>query len=269
MYKTPLRYPGGKSKAISQIINYIPDPFKEFREPCLGGGSVFFYILQKYPTMFCWINDFNQELYYFWQQVQNNLPRLVEEVRKIKQEKTDGRILFKSLAAKDTSIMTPLDRAVRFFILNRISFSGTIESGGYSDASFKGRFTDSSIERLEALSQCFNNTLITNFDYSTLLQKPGEDVFIFLDPPYLSKTQSRLYGKKGDLHTHFDHARFAKLMSDCPHKWLITYDDCTEVRDYFSFAYIYNWELQYGMNNYKQETAKKGKELFITNYLVR
>jgi DNA adenine methylase len=151
-------------------------------------------------------------------------------------------------------------------VLNRISFSGTIESGGYSEASFIGRFTNSSIDRLAALDQCLINTQITNLDYGHLLDKPGEDVFIFLDPPYLSNRESKLYGKKGNLHTFFDHKRFAELMKDCPHKWLITYDDCEEVRNNFAFAFIYEWTLQYGMNNYKQKKAKKGDELFITNY---
>ena len=58
-------------------------------------------------------------------------------------------------------------------------------------------------------------------------------------------------------------------MSECSHKWLITYDDCEEVKRNFSFAYIYEWKLQYGMNNYKQEKAGIGKELFITNYFLQ
>lgn len=268
MLKSPLRYPGGKQKAIPQIAHYLPPKFKEFREPFVGGGSVFFHILQKHSSMPCWVNDRNPELYYFWHQVTTNLPELVESVYQVKKQTTDGRALFKSLASADTSIMSPLERAVRFFVLNRITFSGTIESGGYSAASFKGRFTDSSIERLAALDGCFINTRVTNFDYRVLLTEPGEDVFIFLDPPYLSKTQSKLYGRKGDLHTCFDHSRFAKLMAECSHKWLITYDNCEQVQRSFSFAYIYEWELQYGMNNYKQKKADKGKELFITNYPV-
>lgn len=103
-------------------------------------------------------------------------------------------------------------------------------------------------------------------DYELLLTAPGDDVFIFLDPPYLSKTHSRLYGKRGELHTGFDHQRFAASLKSCPHRWLVTYDDCEEIRDLFSFAEIIEWELQYGMNNYKQDSATKGKELFIKNY---
>jgi DNA adenine methylase len=266
--KSPLRYPGGKQKAISQIANYIPNYFKEFREPFVGGGSVYLYLLQKYPGLKFWINDLNPELYYFWMQSQNNLLELVDEVWKIKNTTKEGRTLFNSLAKVDNETISELERAVRFFVLNRITFSGTIESGGYSNASFHGRFTESSIHRLSYLENCFKNTYITNFDYSILLNEKGKDVFIFLDPPYLSNTKSRLYGKKGNLHLDFDHNRFAELMSKCQHKWLITYDDCEEVRDNFSFAYIYEWELQYGMNNYKQKKAKKGNELFITNYPV-
>jgi len=268
MIKSPLRYPGGKQKAISQIAKYLPSGFKEFREPFVGGGSVFFYVSQTYPGVTCWINDINQELYCFWLEVKTNLDELVEQIWQIKKHSLDGRSLFNSLALADTRKMSSLERATRFFVLNRITFSGTIESGGYSSASFKSRFTESSIERLAALKNSFINTRVSNLDYSVLLREPGEDVFIFLDPPYLSKTHSKLYGRKGNLHTDFDHTRFAQLMAECPHKWLITYDDCEEVRQHFSFAYIYEWELQYGMNNYMQGKADKGKELFISNYPV-
>jgi DNA adenine methylase len=268
MIKSPLRYPGGKQRAIAQIANYLPQSFHEFREPFIGGGSVFLYICQTYPDIKYWINDLNEELYHFWLQSQNNLPALVEQVWQVKKSKTFGRDLFNQLAKADTAKMTSLERATRFFVLNRISFSGTIESGGYSEASFRGRFTDSSIDRLAALDQSLVNTKITNLDYGQLLEEPGENVFIFLDPPYLANRQSRLYGKKGNLHTFFDHNRFAKLMQDCSHQWLITYDDCEQVRENFAFAFIYEWELQYGMNNYKQKQAKKGNELFITNYPI-
>ncbi|MFO5492841.1 MAG: DNA adenine methylase, partial [Cuspidothrix sp.] len=57
-------------------------------------------------------------------------------------------------------------------------------------------------------------------------------------------------------------------LKQCPHNWLITYDDCPEIRENFKWANITEWELQYGMNNYKQKTAEKGQELFISNYEI-
>jgi len=47
--KSPLRYPGGKSRALKHILPIIPK-FDEFREPFLGGGSVFLALKQKYPN---------------------------------------------------------------------------------------------------------------------------------------------------------------------------------------------------------------------------
>ena len=107
------------------------------------------------------------------------------------------------------------------------------------------------------------STKITTGDYEKLLFAAGEGVFIFLDPPYFSATKSRLYGIKGSLHTSFDHERFAQNMRKCQHRWLITYDDSPAIRNLFSFAEITEWELQYGMNNYKQKKSAVLARLLI------
>lgn len=264
--KSPLRYPGGKSRALKQILPIIPK-FREFREPMAGGGSVFFAVKQLYPARKFWINDVNKELYLFWKYCKGDILNLITEVRKIKKENKEGKSLHFHLVSNKKNL-SDFDRAIRFFVLNRITFSGLAESGGYSEQAFVSRFTESSIDRLEEASKILQDTKITNADYEEIVLADGESVFIFLDPPYLSKTKSRLYGENGVLHEEFDHERFADIMKSCEHKWLITYDDSPDVRRLFSFANIYEWELQYGMNNYKQERAAKGRELFISNYKI-
>jgi DNA adenine methylase len=270
MIKSPLRYPGGKSKAINQIAEYLPKSFSEFREPFVGGGSVFIYLKQNFPNIKIWINDLNRELFLFWKLAQSDLPQLVKEIRQIKIKYTDGKLLFAELTSVDINKLSDLERAARFFVLNRITFSGTVESGGFSEQAFHKRFTDSSIERLEKLENILSeNVQITNLDYSHLLKLEGEDIFLFLDPPYFSANKSKLYGKRGDLHTSFEHQRFAELLQQCHHRWLITYDNSQQIIENFQWANISEWELQYGMNNYKQSGAAKGKELFITNYEIK
>ncbi len=268
LIKSPLRYPGGKSKAIAQIIQYLPEHFTEYREPFVGGGSLFIYLKQKYPDLKCWMNDLNVDLYYFWCCVQQENQNLVEAIWKLKHKHQDGRKLFVMLVEQKVDELSRLERAVRFFVLNRITFSGTIEAGGYSQQAFENRFTDSSLERLSPLARLLRDVRITNCDYRQVLTPSEEKVFTFFDPPYLSATKSKLYGKKGILHTAFHHEEFAEALQNYPHNWLVTYDDSAEIRDNFSFAHLYEWELQYGMNNYRQTKAAKGKELFITNYLV-
>jgi DNA adenine methylase len=270
MIKSPLRYPGGKSKAINQIIEYLPESFYEFREPFVGGGSVFIYLKQKFPDIKIWINDLNRELFLFWKFAQSDISQLVAEVRKIKNQFSDGKLLFKELTSVHVNNLSDLERAVRFFVLNRITFSGTVESGGFSQEAFHKRFTNSSIDRLEKLGSILSkDILITNLDYSELLDSVGKKVFLFLDPPYFSATKSKLYGKDGNLHTSFEHQKFAELLKQCHHQWLITYDDSPQIRENFNWAKISEWELQYGMNNYKQSNAAKGKELFINNYEIQ
>jgi DNA adenine methylase len=263
--KSILRYPGGKSKAIDIITPFIPSGFSEFREPFVGGGAVFLHVIQNInPTAKHVINDLNYDLYCFWKHLRDSNVDLYNYVKAIKESEPDGRKLFSEYTqGVDYS---EFERAVRFFVLNRITFSGTVDSGGYSQAAFKDRFTYSAIEKILKMPTILSGVEIFNEDYERFLFDSGEDVFIFLDPPYFSQVKSRLYGKKGDLHKAFDHKRFADNMRKCEHKWLITLDDCAENRRLFNFANIYDWELQYGMNNYKSPTAAKGKELFICNY---
>lgn len=264
--KSPLRYPGGKSRAIQRMRHLLPDNFDEYREPFVGGGSFFIYLKQKRPSLKIWINDLNPELYYFWRYAQIDSENLAREVSKIKKERLDGQHLFDELVGINVKSLTEFERAVRFFVLNRITFSGVVESGGYSRHAFESRFTESSIQRVAKLGHILEGVKITSLDYSELLANGGKEVFTFLDPPYFKATKSKLYGKNGVLHTNFDHEKFATEMKKCKHSWLITYDDSPEIRANFSFAKVYEWELQYGMNNYKQGKADKGNELFIANY---
>ncbi|PJF30967.1 MAG: modification methylase [Candidatus Thermofonsia Clade 1 bacterium] len=265
--KRPLRYPGGKSRAIPQILAQIPLNIAEYREPMVGGGSVFLAIkatlsshVQRY-----WINDLNYDLICFWRAARDQNALLVERLFALKRAYPEGRALWAHLHTAESQC-DDLERAVRFFALNRITFSGVVDSGGYSQQAFECRFTDSAIERVRKLAQMLANVEITHGDYATLLQAQGENVFIFLDPPYWRATDSRLYGTDGILHTTFDHMRLAQALRACQHRWLATYDDSPLVRRLFSFAHIAAWQLQYGMNNVKRLTAQKGDELFIRNY---
>jgi len=264
--KSPLRYPGGKSRGLTEIARHLPPSFFEFREPMTGGGSVFVYMRQRFPDVKVWINDLNFDVFCFWREAQHDVERLVAQIRETKTQETDGRALFAKLKALNRETLSDFERAVRFFILNRITFSGTIDAGGYSQKAFEGRFTDSSLQRVAELKPILEGIRITHEDYSALLHAEGEGVFIFLDPPYLTATKSRLYGHKGSFHTGFDHQRFGEEMRACRHQWMITYDDAPELRTRFAWANQHAWKLQYGMNNYKQEKAEAGAELILTNY---
>jgi DNA adenine methylase len=265
MIKSPLRYPGGKSRAVGLISTLVPE-FDEFREPFVGGGSVFIYMKQKFSDKKFWINDLHFSVFQFWKICQKNVDKVIEKIYEWRNRFEDGVELHKFLSSS-ISNFNEMETAAAFFILNRITFSGTSESGGFSRQAFHGRFTESSIQRLISFAEVIEKTKITNYDFQKVIEANGKNVFIFLDPPYYSATKSALYGKNGNLHKNFDHVRFAKTIKNCKHKWLITYDDSEYIRDLFSFAHIISWDLTYGMRNVTESSDQIGKELFISNYL--
>ena len=81
--KTPLRYPGGKSRACKKMDAYIPDlqDYDSYYEPFLGGGSVAIHITKKYPHLHINVNDLYEPLYNFWIQLQSDGEGLASEIK--------------------------------------------------------------------------------------------------------------------------------------------------------------------------------------------
>ncbi len=263
-FRTPLRFPGGKSRSVSDILELFPK-FKEYREPMVGGGSVFLSAKIAFPERKYWINDINHDLYAFWHVCKENPDQLVEDARKLKNSKKNGKEIFNCFRYTETEL-TDYECALRYYILNRISFSGLVDAGGFSQQSFEKRFTHSSIDRINFLANELEGVKISNSNYDDLLKKEGNDVFIYLDPPYYGNKHSKLYGKRGKLHVTFDHKKLAEELVKCKHNWLVTYDDNEVIRRYYSFANIIEKDVSYGMNNVSSKKAPRGKEIFITNY---
>lgn len=276
MHKSPLRYPGGKSRAVKFLYNYLPE-FTEFREVFFGGGSLSFHLLHHYPDCFYTASDLNFELYCFWTQLKTNSQEVIEGVQavydeyKVKQLRGedsygDGKRLFGSILERRNDDLSDLQRAIDFYVLNRITFSGVVDSGGYSQGSFEGRFTQSSIDKLYPTSRVIQKIDFFCEDYTYLLNKPGDNVLIFLDPPYYSATKSKLYGRNGILHTTFDHLKLFENLRNAEHKWLITYDNSDFIKDLYKDFSQLEWKLQYGMTNRNNATSRAGNEILIANY---
>jgi DNA adenine methylase len=268
MIKSPLRYPGGKSKTAKLIVKLFPE-FSEYREPFFGGGSLFFNIKQTLQNKKYWINDLYFELYKFWEMCQKDLQSVINKIEEWREKYKDGKELYEFLLSNREQF-NDIEIAAFFFILNRITFSGTSESGGYSDQAFRLRFTRSSIERLKKIQGIFEDVKITNKDYKEVINIDGEDVFMFLDPPYFSAEKSGLYGKKGNMHKGFDHKEMSELLKENKHKWLITYDDSEHIRNLYSYANIIECDYYYSMKNWVKNKGEslKGKEIIITNFKI-
>ena len=94
MIKSPLRYPGGKNRAVDFISQYIPSDFNEFREPFVGGGSVFIHTKQQYPDKQFWINDLYGLLHTFWREMQHNAEAVINQVEAWRGSFENGKELY-------------------------------------------------------------------------------------------------------------------------------------------------------------------------------
>ncbi len=289
-YKTPLRYPGGKSRGTKKFSPSFPKQFSEFREPFLGGGSVAIHVSKTYPDAKVWVNDKYFNLYNFWMQLRDNGDKLYKTLldikmplvyvskplrkEKVPKENWDVDIINKiqkhrdlfNKAKKDINTVDDFTKAVYFYILNKCSFSGLGESSSFSEQASEQNFSLNGINALPYYSKLIKNWKITNIDYEEVMNTSGDNCFVFLDPPYDIK--DNLYGKNGNMHSGFDHMRFYEDVSRCSHDWMITYNSNEILKKRFSDYFFNDWDLTYTMRstNMYVDAQKERKELLITNY---
>ena len=269
--KTPLMYPGGKSRACTKLDVYIPDlrDYKEYREPFLGGGSVAIHITKKYPNLDVWVNDLYEPLYNFWRVLQDDGYKMFKRLQELKSRYPDrGSAKGLFLEAKD--VVNDYDqpnlfRACAFYVINKCSFSGLTESSSFSAQASDSNFSMRGIEKLPGYTQIIRNWKITNLSYEQLLTD-DKNVFTYLDPPY--DIRSNLYGRKGSMHNGFSHDGFA---ADCDRfigPQLISYNSSQLVKDRFEGWEVGEFDLTYTMRSvgeYMRE-QKERKELLLFNY---
>lgn len=274
MAKSFIRYPGGKSRHTDKILRYFFPQEKDYREPFIGGGSVF--LASQFQAG--WINDLDPGIYDLWRMVKEepkSLTSLIRKHTKILEHKKDFNKISKALdlwrevKADKEGKKYPL--GYRALFLNKTCFSG-VQSGGptgglhqVGEYNLTSRWAEKmTIERIQNVHDRLQNVKVTNVSYQDLVNLPGDDVSLFLDPPYLQKG-----GQCYDFaFTLEDHQEFAEVVSKCPHRYVVTIDDCKELRDIWSKLVpshlILSETWLYSMTDRRDEN-RVGKEMFISD----
>lgn len=278
LIKTPLRYPGGKSRMVKYLKDHLPEEntWDEYREPFIGGGSMFIYMKQTYPTKQFWINDKYHALYCFWKTLQSSSKELSENIlakKKLYPEREVGRVLFLSSQEVLKTSKDEFEIATAFYIVNKCSFSGLTENSSYAPQAYDQNFSDTGILKLQNYGDILKGVKITNLDYSELLTN-DDKVLTYLDPPYDIKHNTLYGGNKGNLHKIFNHENFRDTVSKFSGKWFISYNDNPYLRGLFTNYDIKDFDTIYYMKCSgenvvtKKSSAKKAIELVIKNYVI-
>jgi DNA adenine methylase len=249
--RSPLRYPGGKNRAIKFIYSFIPVKETKLCSPFLGGGSI---ELACTTRMHVYGSDIFSPLIDFWQELINNPKLLADQVERYYPL---SRSKFYDLQKSYTYLENKIERAAGFFVLNRSSFSGTTLSGGMSPG--HPRFTRSAIERIRSFQ--VSNFEVECSDFRDTILKYN-DAFLYLDPPYVNG--QALYGIKGDTHKGFKHQELAEILRN-RERWIMSYNDCGIIRDLYCDNPIISLEWVYGMskNKHSNEVLILSKDLGV------
>jgi DNA adenine methylase len=281
MQLSPLRYPGGKSKASKILKDFIPDDVSSVVSPFFGGGSFENYLALKgvkvkgydlcLPLVDFWnayLND-KDRLFSRLRELSNSilLPKFWVEKDKSEEYKTvrqEQRELFFSWRDVANNSDDPFERGLHYFALNRGAFSGMTLIGGpmctkYIDV----KLGDKAINNLEKVK--FEVQSVEHRSCFDVVQE-NPDSFLYLDPPYIMETPDKeaIYGNKGDMHRGFDHTLLRDLLASHRGRWVLSYLDVPETRNLYKNFNITNVTWRYTMKPGK--SRPEGKELVITNF---
>ncbi|MEI3551088.1 MAG: DNA adenine methylase [Acutalibacteraceae bacterium] len=199
--KSPLRYPGGKFYALKHIMPYIECvEHDEYREPFLGGGSVFF---AKQKVQYNILNDLEQEIIHFYKSI------LDDEMRNELISRFDTEVANKKRhnEVKQMLPTTSLERAFKTYYLNRnfptVELSTCLRGDMQKEKVLRRKIGES---LLKIAAEKLRGVELFSLDYADILELPakGKSVLTYLDPPYFHADQKRAYTKPFTLDEHFE-----------------------------------------------------------------
>lgn len=264
---SPLRYPGGKTKLYSRVVNILKKNGLNnitYVEPFCGGCGLAIKLLLNNDVSRIIINDIDPLIHSFWDSVLNNseglCSRLDECTISIEERDTQIGII------QNRNDHSVLDVGFATLFLNRTNISGILTAGPVGgrnqvgvdklDARFKKDVLKEKISTIASQKGKISlyNLDVIDFMENVLPENNTNSMFINFDPPYVNKGQE-LYIN------HFviaDHNRLYDKISQCNHHWIVTYDYHEIILDLYGAFSFEPIQL-----NHSAGKMKKGKELII------
>ena len=261
-----LKWAGGKSRLIQQYIPYFPKSYKNYYEPFLGGGAVFFYLQPSTAIL----TDINAELINTYCCVRDHVEELISLLKehKIRHDKD----YYYSI--RNHSGGTEIEKAARIIYLNKTCFNGLyrVNSQGKFNVPL-GRYENPNIcseVLLKAASEALSTSKIKQTDFVDVLNyATSSDDFIYFDPPYYPVSETSYF-------TAYSSYRFAEdqqvklkdvfeKLAGRGVKVMLSNSDCEFIRNLYSSFHIHTISASRAINS---NAKKRGKitEILVTSY---
>lgn len=219
-----LKWAGGKSQLLGEIEKRLPEEIvkkkkiEKYIEPFIGGGAVFFHIINNYKVKKSYINDINSDLILSYKIIKNNHLNLIDSLCEIQEEylnlgEDDKKEYFYNIRTKYNEQLKDInygemnelsiERVAMLIFLNKTCFNGLYRHNLKGEFNTPhGRYKNPTIcdkDNIKSVSKSLKNTTITSSDFKNTLEYIEKGSFIYLDPPYrpISKTASfKSYSKE-------------------------------------------------------------------------
>jgi len=297
-----VKWVGGKSQLLEQFEHYYPNELKNgiinnYVEPFLGGGALYFSIMEKYKPGNAHLSDMNHDLILTYNVIQKKHEALLDFLEQYQRRYDETAIdkrneLFLAIRKQFNEQRSGINykelaenwipRATQFIFLNKTCFNGLfrLNSKGEFNVPF-GKYKTANIfdpDNIKAVSATLQNAEIVQAEYSDCYKKVDSKTFVYFDPPYrpLSQT-SDFTAYTGEEWTDKQQLElaifFQKLDREKGAKLMLSNSDPANINPddtFFEKAYRgYNF-FRVSANravNCKGKGRGKINELLITNYV--
>jgi|ERR1051325_7820558 DNA adenine methylase len=248
----PLPYIGGKNRLATKIISLLPE-HTTYVEPFAGGAQVLFH---KPPSNVEVLNDLDFDIVNFFRVCQWHHEELVRYLR----FSLVSRKLHELHVKTDPSTLTDIQRAGRFYYLQKNSFGGLIVKQKFHyGVTHRSNYNPDRIpEVIEQTHRRLARVQVESLPYEKVLEKYDRPTtFFYLDPPYWER---KLYK------FNFTESQFADMeerLGTLKGKFILSLDDRPEVRQLFARFRMQAVDLAYTA---KRDTRARHRELLITNF---
>ncbi|HFO4339324.1 TPA: DNA adenine methylase [Escherichia coli] len=246
-----LPWPGGKRRLAKHILPLFPE-HTLYVEPFCGGAALFF---MKKPSCAEIINDINSDIVNLYRVVKHHQ----EEFFRHFQWMPASREMWNELINQRTEYMTDIQRAVRFFFIQKYGYAGRVDSRSFGVKTDAGRLIAESMARLlqEARDRLARAT-IEHLDWEACIARYDRPTTLFYcDPPYYNLTGYGVDFPFGN------YERMAELARTIKGKMIISLNDTQEMRRLFEGMNIHHVAHRYTVPRGKTSSVS---ELIICNF---
>lgn len=251
MAKSPIGWVGGKRLLVPRLLELMPQHYQTYVEPFCGGAALYFAKEQQGIEV---LNDLDGGLVNFYRCVVTNCDEMAERLEAL----VYSRAVFNELKEQNPSDLAIIDRACRFYYINKVSFGCDMLRPRFGTS----RTHHSSFNPL-TVRKILTNTRIRmarvcleHDDWSAVCKRYDHaNTFFYLDPPYF---QTHGYAVSFD-----GYDDIAQFMRTCKGKVMLSINDCPEMESVFEGFNIERVSIGYAIN--RDANITKGK-LIVRNY---